>query len=124
MSVANALVGARESDSDSSGDESDTDEEDDAGAGPDFAPAGDAVEAGLGAPAADAGQDAEATWNNQCPRLEGERGDLPAGSAAFLRHLGKHLTQSSIQHTVIQVTGGKLIHVGLMLSSRQLTMRR
>ena len=98
MSVANALVGARESDSDSSGDESDPDEEDDAGAGPDFAPAGDAADDDLGVPAADAGQDAEATWNYQCPRLEGERGDLPAGSAAFLN--GKHLTQSSMQHTV------------------------
>ena len=51
--VGKALEGARESDSDSSRDESDPDEEDDAGAGPDFAPAGDAADDDLGVPAAD-----------------------------------------------------------------------
>jgi len=47
VSVAKALVGAGESDSDSSGDESDPDEEDDSGAAPGFAPTADAAEEDL-----------------------------------------------------------------------------
>ena len=51
--VGKALEGAGESDSDSSGDESNPDEEDDSGAAPGFAPTADAAEEDFGAPAAD-----------------------------------------------------------------------
>ena len=81
VSVANALVGAGESDSDSSRDESNPDEEDDSGAAPGFAPTADAAEEDFGAPAADdAGPDIPDAGLE--PALVPATADAPAPAAA------------------------------------------